>query len=254
MAYAARGVVLGRMKRYDEALASCEKAAALDPLCADAYIPLTSLLWELGRYQDALATCDQAIAHLPDNPRARSRKGQIKIMLGEWEEGWKLYEAQPSPAQRHSGRPKWLGRENLDGATILLHADQGLGDTIQFCRYVPMIEALGAKIIVEVPPTLRGLFSTMSATARVIIQGDPLPPFDFQCPFTSLPRAFRTTTATVPAKIPYLAAEPHKLKKWRERLGIKNRARVGLVWSSSGELGKESKAGKLAIVLNSDPT
>jgi hypothetical protein len=113
----------------------------------------------------------------------------------------------------------------------LLFEEQGLGDTIQFCRYVPLVAQRGARVILEVPPQLTRLAASLSGVAQVVETGHPLPAFDLHCPLLSLPLAFKTELATIPAAIPYLKADPDQSKAWQDRLGAKTKSRVGLVWS-----------------------
>jgi hypothetical protein len=127
----------------------------------------------------------------------------------------------------------WLGHQTIVGKTLLIYAEQGLGDVIQFCRYATTVEALGAKVIVEVPAPLVPLISTLKGNFTIVEQGKPLPAFDLQCPVMSLPLAFKTSVATIPAEVPYLYADSGKQKVWQERLGNKTRIRVGLVWSGT---------------------
>jgi hypothetical protein len=121
--------------------------------------------------------------------------------------------------------------ESVAGKTILLREEQGLGDTIQFCRYVPLVARLGARVILEVSPALAGLLSGLDGVAQIVARGAPLPEFDIECPLLSLPLAFKTELASIPSTIPYLAADPEKSLAWKNRLGEKNKLRVGLVWS-----------------------
>jgi len=138
------------------------------------------------------------------------------------------------PAQRRGhGRPLWLGEFPPVRKTVLLHAEQGLGDTIQFARYVPLVAAAGARVVLEVPPALTRLMATLDGAAAIVPHGEAPPPFDLHCPLGSLPLVFKTEPATVPAKIPYLAAADADVKKWSERLGAIGRPRVGLVWSGN---------------------
>jgi tetratricopeptide (TPR) repeat protein len=249
-AHVSRGGVLHAMTRYDEALASCDQAIVLKPDYAEAHEGRGGVLHAMKLYDEALASCDQAIVLKPDYAEAHHHKACLQILLGQWDGAWESYEwrwkkkGQTNGVRqfrfdgrpvRHFQQPLWLGEENPTERTILLHAEQGLGDTILFCRYVPMVEALGAKVVVEVPAVLFGLISTVSRSAHVVLEGSSLPSFDFHCPLMSLPFAFKTTLNTVPANVPYLAVEPHKQKEWRERLGPKTRPRVGLVWSGSGQ-------------------
>jgi hypothetical protein len=135
--------------------------------------------------------------------------------------------------QRPFTQPLWLGHESLQDKTILLYAEQGLGDTLQFCRYVKLVAARGARVIVEVQPPLVALLQDLEGASQVIAKGEPLPPFDFQCPLLSLPLAFKTNLATIPAAPSYLAAAPDKVAQWAATLGAPGRARVGLAWSGN---------------------
>jgi tetratricopeptide (TPR) repeat protein len=272
-AWSNRGLVLGKLNRPDEALASCDKGVALQPDAAYVYNNRGEVLAKMKKDREALASYQQAIAvnavgaetHL--GPRNMLGQGAgrdeilarydrtavfdlaqsyfamafLKIRLGEWKEGWEFYEWRwrtkgIEPLRRAFDCPLWLGKDTLADKTILLHAEQGLGDAMLFCRYVPMVEALGAKVVVEVPVPLVGLVSTVSPSAHVVVKGSSLPDCGFHCPLSSLPLAFGTTPATVPAVIPYLAVQAHKQKEWRGRLGVKTKPRVGLVWSGSGKL------------------
>jgi len=157
----------------------------------------------------------------------------LLLITGRFEEGWEEHEwrwrmRQSSMVERTFPVPLW-GGEPIAGRTILLHAEQGLGDTLQFCRYAPLIEP-GARVIVEVQAPLARLVSRMPGIAQVVVRGQALPPFDLHCPLLSLPRAFGTTLATVPGK-PYLAADPADSASWRERLAALPGLKVGLVWA-----------------------
>jgi hypothetical protein len=134
---------------------------------------------------------------------------------------------------RPFAQPLWLGRAPLQGRRILLHAEAGLGDTIQFCRYAPLVTALGAQVDLEVPAPLLALLSTLRAPCTLVRRGDPLPEFDVHCPLMSLPLALGTTVDTIPADVPYLYADPAKVEDWRRHLGAARAPRVGLAWSGS---------------------
>jgi hypothetical protein len=129
----------------------------------------------------------------------------------------------------------WLGDVSLEGKRLLLHAEAGLGDTLQFCRYAAQCAALGATVILEVQPPLQALLANLEGVARSIAAGDPLPPFDLHCPLMSLPRAFKTTLATIPSSAKYLHADPGALARWSARIGQRSRPRVGLMWSGNPE-------------------
>ena len=147
----------------------------------------------------------------------------------EWR--WRIEEVKP--LTRPFPQALWLGNEDVSGTTILLHAEQGLGDTIQFCRYAEMVAALGARVILEVQPALKSLVSTLRGVQQVLGRGEPLPSFELHCPLLSLPLALGTRLETIPAKVPYLQASPELVQKWRPRLGQKVKPRVGIVWSGS---------------------
>ncbi|MEQ1935217.1 MAG: hypothetical protein ABL962_15255, partial [Fimbriimonadaceae bacterium] len=127
----------------------------------------------------------------------------------------------------------WLGNAPLEGKTILLHSEQGYGDTLHFCRYAKLVAALGARVILEVQPTLLPLLANLEGTHQVIPKGDALPHFDYHCPLLSLPLAFKTDLETIPADIPYVFSDTTHAAMWRDKLGKKTRLRVGLVWSGS---------------------
>jgi tetratricopeptide (TPR) repeat protein len=272
-AWSNRGLVLSELNRHDEALASCDKGVALQPDAAYVHNNRGEVLRKMNRDREALASYERAVAvnavGKEKNLGPRNMLGQgaghdetlarydrtavfdlaqsyfaiafLKIRLGDWKEGWELYEWRwrtkgIEPLRRAFDCPLWLGKDTLADKVILLHAEQGLGDVMLFCRYVPMVEALGAKVVVEVPVPLVELVSTVSPSTHVVAKGSSLPDYGFHCPLSSLPLAFGTTPATVPTVIPYLTVQAHKQKEWRERLGVKTKPRVGLVWSGSGKL------------------
>lgn len=154
------------------------------------------------------------------------------------ERGWTEYEwrwKKPSLARlkRNFPQPLWLGGDNISGKTILLHSEQGFGDTIQFCRNVPLVAARGARVVLEVETPLQRLMATLAGAAHVVTKGGPLPDFDLKCPLLSLPLAFGTKLETIPSSGPYLRAPIQNLAEWETRLGEKRRPRIGLAWSGS---------------------
>jgi Flp pilus assembly protein TadD len=231
------GTIYAQRGNAEEALRLMDSAIAINPNNAAAYYNRGRAFHAMGRYNDALESYDRAIILKSDYVDPYYNKGLIKLLLGEYEQGWKLYEwrwkhvAQFKP--RVLPNPLWLGEKPIAGKTIFLHAEQALGDTIQFCRYLPMLEAMGPKVIFEVHPSLLGLLSTLKGSFHLLAQGNPLPEFDFQCPLMSLPLAFKTSLNTIPASIPYLRADSEKRNTWKERLGEKVNPRIGLVWSGA---------------------
>lgn len=237
-AYNNRGAILEKLGRFDEALASFDTLISLFPGFADLHYNRGLLLTRMGRYDDALASYETAISLNPNHPDANFNRAVSKLRSGNFEEGWSLYEwrwrtAQQKDYVRDFKHPLWLGEESVANKTVLIHAEQGLGDAIQFVRYAPMLEAKGAKVIVEVSSSLVSLLQSLKGHIKVISRGEPLPMFDLHCPIMSLPRAFKTTLASIPVDIPYLAAVPEKVSTWQGRLGPKQKPRIGLVWSGS---------------------
>ena len=135
--------------------------------------------------------------------------------------------------------PLWLGAEPIDGKTLLVHCEQGLGDTIQFCRYVPLLAARGARVILQVDKPLKDLLSGMAGVAQCLANAETLPDFDLHCPLMSLPLAFDTTLATIPAAVPYISLAGN-VRDWTDWLGERAGPRIGLVWSGNPEPSQRS--------------
>jgi tetratricopeptide (TPR) repeat protein len=243
-----KGIVLTRLGRPVEALATYEKLLALYPSGAPADITLSEArvnrAWALDRMNrrdEALAACDAAIAGDAAHALAHFNAAPICLAMGDYERGWHEFEWRwRDPTfkvyARNFKQPLWLGQESLEGRTILLYAEQGFGDTIQFCRYAPMVKARGATVIMEAAPPLLPLLRTLKGVDELVAFGQRLPPFDFQTPMMSLPLAFDTRLESIPAEVPYLAADPERVEKWREILGPRRGLRVGLAWSGNREL------------------
>jgi tetratricopeptide (TPR) repeat protein len=231
-----RGNSLHELGRFAEALASYDRALALRPNYADAHFTRGNSLRELGRFAEALASYDRALTLRPDYAEAHFNEAICRLLIGDFERGWAKHEWRWEPEQLRDRkwrmpRPQWTGADAIRGKTILLHAEQGLGDTIQFCRYVPLVEGRGARVILAVQKPLQALMSTLSATARIIAMDGPVPAFDLHCPLLSLPLAFATRLETIPADTPYLAAPASKTRVWRERFSTHERPRIGLAWA-----------------------
>jgi len=138
-----------------------------------------------------------------------------------------------APHRRAYRQPLWLGTPNIGGKTILLHAEQGLGDTVQFARYASLVARAGARVVLEVQPPLERLMSGIAGVSQTVAKGQPLPEFDVHCPLLSLPLAFGTERDTVPAEVPYIVAPAPRVEKWRARLGAPDLPRVGFAWAGS---------------------
>ena len=235
-AHSNRGATLHELKRYHEALACHDLALALQPDYADALSNRGAALSELKRINEALADYDRAIALKPDFPEPHWNTASLRLLTGDFGRGWAEYEwrwKKESMARfmRNFSQPLWLGGDDIAGKTILLHSEQGFGDTIQFCRYVPLAAARGARVILEVERPLQRLMATLAGAAQVVTKASHLPDFDLQCPLLSLPLAFQTELGTIPWSGPYLRPQSPELAAWNVRLGEKRRPRIGLAWS-----------------------
>ncbi len=252
--------VLLRLGRTTEAVAVSDRAIACDPTCGESYNDRGAILVALKRYDEALACYDRAIALRADYGDACWNKSLLLLLLGRYEEGWSLYEWRWKSrslvhAARHFDAPLWNGEE-LAGKTVLLYAEQGFGDTIQFARYAPLVSAWTGKIILEVPAPLVGLLSRLDPLVTVIAKGKPLPHFDFQCPLMSLPKIFKTAPDLIPARIPYLSADDKHLSRWQQRLGPTAKPRVGLTWAGrsgyANDYARSMSAENLTPLLEAD--
>ena len=230
------GNAFKELRQLDKALARYEAAVAAKPDFPQAYCNHGVTLQELQRTQEAVTSYGQAIAIQPDYAEARWNQSLALLQLGDFQTGWALYEsrwacAASAGAKRNFLAPLWLGAESLANKTILLHAEQGLGDGIQFSRYAQWVKDAGAHVLLEVPGTLLGLFANLSGVDQMIEQGKPVPSFDYHCPLMSLPLAFGTTLATIPAPCAYLRADQAKVRHWQEKTGDRGRLKVGVVWN-----------------------
>jgi tetratricopeptide (TPR) repeat protein len=237
-AHSNRGLVLKELNRFDEALASYDRALALKPDFAEAFSNRGLVRQDRHELETALADFSRAVALKPDFAVAYFNRAMASLMVGDYENGWPDYEwrwkGDNGPIikdARHLSQPCWLGRESIAGKTILLHSEQGLGDTIQFCRYAKWVADCGARVVLEVQQPLHRLLAGVEGVSQVVTQGDPRPAFDYYCPLMSLPLAFKTTLATLPARVPYIESDPREALHWKQKLGNKAKLRVGLVWS-----------------------
>jgi hypothetical protein len=229
-----RGNALIKLNRPAEALSSYDRALTIEPDNAQLLTNRAAALRRLDRPHEAVMSARRALVNRPDFAQAKFVEGVAKLTLGDFS-GWRGYEARwgvgfLASHRRSFAAPLWLSDQSLDGKTILLHAEQGFGDTLQFVRYAPLFAGRGAKVILEVQPELARLLSSLSDVAAVIARGKPLPRFDCHCPLMSLPLAFATELTTIPAQIPYIAPAKQDVALWRERLP-RRRPLVGLVWS-----------------------
>lgn len=289
------GLVLQAVGRLPEALACFERAVALKPDYADAWLSRGYTLGQLQRPGEALASYDRALALAPGHPKVLVNRGVAlrdlgriaearesfalalraepgfvpahlgaaltDLVAGDFARGlpeyeWRWRDSQLVAARREFREPLWLGREPLAGRTILLHAEQGFGDTLQFCRYASLLAEQGARVLLQVQAPLTSLLRSLAGPSVVLGPEDPLPAFDCQTPLLSLPLACGTTLGTIPAPAAYLAADPERVARWQQVLGAKQRPRVGLVWSGNAafrkDLARSVPLARLAPLLRAD--
>ena len=229
--------VLREQGKFDQSMPLLRAAIQLRPSYAEAHNSMGALLERLGKLDDAITAYRQALALRPQYPDAQWNLGLALLLQGKFEEGWPLYEARrvmaTSSVARHFTQLLWDG-SNLNGRRILLHTEQGLGDTIQFARYVAMVKARGGRVIVQCQPPLQRLLSGQLGIEKVVAAGQPLPDFDVQCPLMSLALIFRTTLQSIPASIPYLFTDRSLTDHWRRELvQFSGKRKIGLAWAGS---------------------
>jgi tetratricopeptide (TPR) repeat protein len=232
-----RGVALIRLGRYAEAVAANDRAIAAAPQHSGAWLNRGKAMAQLHRMDEAIKSYGEVLALRKDHADAHFNQALALLSIGDYRRGFTEYEWRwrrtGMPPQKSRGRPLWLGEYPLAGKTILLHAEQGLGDTIQFARYVPLVAARGAKVVLEVQPELKSLLSRLEGAAAVMARGETPPPFDVHCPLGSLPLALKTELHTVPAPTSYLSADEVHLNKWSTRLQQIPQPRVAIAWSGN---------------------
>jgi tetratricopeptide (TPR) repeat protein len=230
------GVFLVSLQRPQEALESLERAVALKPDWPQALVRLALTLRMLRRPAEAVAAFDRALALNPDDRVVRVQKATCELMDGRYEAGWRTYEARtrddPHHPQFKFSQPIWRGETDIAGKTILVHSELGLGDTLQFCRYIPMLEAVGATVMFAPQPPLKDLMRSLSDSVQMVDAADPSLQFDVHGRLLSLPLAFETRLDSVPNSTPYLAAEPECVARWRQRLGSTG-FKIGVCWQGS---------------------
>ncbi len=258
-AWSNRGLALQQQKHYQEALASCDRSVEIMPEFAEAWSNRGMCQHELKRFDEAAESYDRAIALRPDYAEPWCNKSHALLIRGEFERGFELHEWRwkkekfTSP-RRDFQQPLWLGGESIEGKRILLHSEQGNGDTIQFCRYAPLVAAFGATVIMEVQEQLVGLVRELKGVAEVIAKGERISSFDLHCPLLSLPFACKTTLDTIPFAGGYLKADPLRLETWRDRLGPGTKPRVGLVWNgNSGQQNDHNRSCPLSAFIRHLP-
>jgi len=230
-----RGNVLVALNRPAEAIVAYDAARRVAGDTAQLLTNRAHALRRLDRVAEAVADLEAAIARRPDFAEAHFELGMARLALGDFAGGWPEYEwrwktAAFAPSRRTFTSPQWTGEQDLAGKTILLHGEQGLGDTIQLVRYAPLVARRGATVILEVQPKLASLLAQFAGATSVVARGRKLPRFDLHCPLMSLPLAFGTTAATIPAAAPYIQVDPARSQAWAQRLPAQGPL-VGVAWA-----------------------
>jgi len=234
------GNVMRELGRLEDAASCYREVLRVDPTMARAHYNLAMMLHELGRPEEAEISFREALRLEPDMAVAHGSLAGALLLTGQFDEGWREYEwrwrggFESFNWDRGFSQPQWVG-EALGDRVLLLHAEQGFGDSLQFCRYAPLAAARG-RVILEVPRPLVRLMTSLPGVEQVIAIGDPLPNFDLHCPLMSLPGAFGTTLDTIPGRTPYLAAASSQIEAWRRRVEVLPGLRVGIFWAGNPRL------------------
>jgi tetratricopeptide (TPR) repeat protein len=231
-----RGNALLALDRLAEAIACFDRVLAATPAHAPAWNNRGRALQLLNRPDEAVKSFGHAIELQKDYADAHFNWALSLLTLGDLTHGFAQYEwrwkrSGMTDSRRGYGRPLWLGEFPIANKTILLHAEQGLGDTIQFARYAPLLARAGARVVLEVQAELKTLLSGLDGIASCYARGEKLPAFDVHCPLGSLPLAFKTEPATIPASIPYLHADEQRIAKWRPTIEALPGKRVAFAWA-----------------------
>jgi len=232
------GRALQDQGHLEEAIAARREAIRLKPDYAEAHNDLGNALRDIGQPEESIAALRRSVQLMPDYALAHWNLALSLLLQGDFVQGWREYEWRwrwdgfSSPCRNFS-EPLWNG-EKLNGKTILLYAEQGMGDAIQFARYIPRVARRVGRVVVECQPPLKRLLSRIPSVQTVVTEGEPLPPFDVQCPLLSLPLAFRTDLNSIPAPVRYLKPDRKQSAMWKKRLAAeKPGRRIGLAWAGS---------------------
>jgi len=236
-AYINLGTVLHDHGQPGAAMDAYRMALQIKPDLAEAYNNIGDVLLTIGRIDEAITAFDRAIELKPGYEEAKFNCSLSLLLRGDFARGWPLYEARRGLVgkRREFSQPTWDGGL-VNGRRLLIHAEQGLGDSMQFIRYAELASARGAQVILECQEGLIELLRGAKGVGEIVKAGDPLPPFDLQVPMLSQPMVFKTTLENIPGEVPYLFADPGRGAAWRDRLGSdKSRLRVGLAWAGNPE-------------------
>jgi tetratricopeptide (TPR) repeat protein len=231
------GLMYHEMGELEEAIKQYEQALIIRPDYAEAHYQLGNTLQELARLEEAIKHYQLAISIKPDYAEAHYNMGLTYLLKGALREGWRNYEWRYKTKKfkhykRVIDKPKWNGT-SLKNRTILIHAEQGLGDTIQFIRYAPIVANTGGNVIVECHPGIIHLFESYKNSVTFIGKGEPLPDFDVHCSLLSLPGILNTTIDTIPSEINYIHTDKRLASSWKEKLSNSNKFKIGIFWQGN---------------------
>jgi tetratricopeptide (TPR) repeat protein len=258
------GAALLKLRRYEETLPWFDRALALLPGSVTVLLSKATMLARLLRLDEALAVCAQAKAIAPGNADVVFLLSELQLLTGDFETGWVGREARwktrATLGYPKLTQPMWLGDGPVEGKTILVFADEGLGDAIQFARYIPMLAGRGARVLLWVDDPLLSLLSGLDGVFRFLRSSDPLPDFDLHCPIGSLPLAFRTRLESIPTDVYLPRPAEARVQAWesrlQQRLGPRSKLRVGLAWSGNpthwDDANRSLRLQKLAPLLDLD--
>jgi tetratricopeptide (TPR) repeat protein len=236
--YSNLGNILHDLKRTDLAIDAYLKSLEIEPNYKRGLYNLGNIFKELNQLEEALKQFEFILSTNPSDIETHFARGMVLLTLGRYKEGFKLYEYRWQRESlitklREYEQPLWTGHESLEGKTILIYIEQGLGDTIQFGRLMPELEKRGAKVLFEVQKPLVNLMKQIRGVSEVIPYQDELPQFDYFCPLLSLPAALELDVQTIPLAKGYLQANSEYVSKWQNILGEKTKPRIGLVCSGN---------------------
>jgi tetratricopeptide (TPR) repeat protein len=237
-AFSNLGPALQRLNRVEEAIATCQRALELHPDHDGAWVNLGNALLAANRVLEAAKAYAKAEQLKPDNATAKKNEGIARLLSGDLARGFELFEARWNEPEflagkRHFVCPRWTGGEPLEGRSLLLHLEQGLGDAIQFARYVPLLARRGARVFLESPAALIELFEDLPGVAGLVRRGDPLPATDYHCPLLSVAHAMGTALADIPSPGAYLQPKPDRVQAWKPLVDGISGPKIGVVWSGN---------------------
>jgi tetratricopeptide (TPR) repeat protein len=242
------GNVMRELRQWDAAVASYDRVIALEPDHAEAHFN-RAVVFELRKdFTEALRGFGRAIAVRPDFVAAHYNRALLLLQTGQFAAGFEHYEWRWKnrgtgfdPVAYHGDVPLWTGHDSLEGKRMLVFSEQGLGDTLQFCRYLKLLAARGANVVFEVQPPLADLLAGIEGASAVIARGEPIPACETKCALMSLPLALKTTLETIPSARQYLHADAEAVAVWQVRLGSRTRRKIGLAWSGSLQYPNEER-------------